>query len=178
MWWPLWHRCVSRFSSPSINFSTIIHCHAIPPIPMSWTNLNLLFGCEFDQVRPLWKQLHWNRFLCWHWKPCQALFLFFFILTVSKGSIISPHTTHSLEESGVSWFVFVVVSFKQTNAGQGQRCALPGRSWYRGESRLSQHCHIWCTWNFVCTCQGRKLNLLSLQIVKACKFVCHTSYNR
>lgn len=119
-----------------------------PPLPypiMSWTNLNLLFGCEHDQVRPLWKQLHWNRFLRWHWKPCQGSFLFLFWL-YRKAPLSPPplppypaRTTQSSYGHGRVWSFRVCfccgVSMSRLMQGKGSIVPiLEKKSWYRGES--------------------------------------------
>lgn len=116
--------------------------HAIPSLPMSCTNLNLLFGCKLHQVQPLWKQLHWSHFLCWHW--CQASFLFYFDC-IERLHYSPPHNPEllkawmSLEFQGL--FLLRCLC-EQTNARRGQCCTHTGKSWYRGESSAGQPLQI------------------------------------
>lgn len=106
---------------PSPKPPTIIP--ASPPLPYKWVeaNLSLLCGCVLHQVRPLLKQLRWTRFLCCFWKPCQAFFLFYFdcierlhypphLKTTHPPQHTQPRAPPCIEGSGVSGFVFVVVS--------------------------------------------------------------------
>lgn len=131
--------------SPSTYSPTIIV--ALPPLPYQWAELTST-SCLAGNVTRCGlceKQLHWKRFLHWHWKHCQASFLCYFDC-IERLHYSPPLQNPQLLQAwrGLEFQGLFLLWFlrEQTNAGQGQHCTHPGKSWYRGECSLGQPLRI------------------------------------
>lgn len=145
--WPyLSHYFSCIFSSSTNSLTIILVLH--PLLPYNWAKLTsapcvIVYSPGATSVKTV--VLNLFSLLVLKTMPSLLSFLFFFfflfLFWLYRKAPLCPllHAYRGLWVSGLFWLWCL---HEQTNAGQGQLCTHPGKSWYRGESSLGQPLRI------------------------------------